>query len=56
MRLPCRRKGGRPRKLSPDHVRKARAMLLDPEMTKAEVAWHFQVTRMTLHKALTERD
>ena len=27
------RKGGRPRKMSPDHVRKAKAMLLDPYMT-----------------------
>ena len=46
------RKGGRPRKLSPDQVRKAKAMLLDPDMTKGEVARHFKVTRMTLNKAL----
>ena len=46
------RKGGRPRKMSADQVRKARAMLLDPCMTKGEVARHFKVTRMTLNKAL----
>ena len=27
-------------------------MLLDPDMTKGEVARHFRVTRMTLNKAL----
>ena len=46
------RKGGRPRKMSPDQVRKAKAMLLDPYMTKGEVARRFKVTRMTLNKAL----
>ena len=46
------RKGGRPRKMSADQVRKAKAMLLDPYMTKGEVARHFRVTRMTLNKAL----
>ena len=46
------RKGGRPRKMSADQVRKAKAMLLDPYMTKGEVARHFKVTRMTLNKAL----
>ena len=46
------RKGGRPRKLSPDQVRKANAMLLDPYITKGEVARHFRVTRVTLNKAL----
>ena len=49
------RKGGRPRKLSLDQVRKAKAMLLDPDMTKGEVARHFRVTRMTLNKALVDR-
>ena len=48
------RKGDRPRKLSLDQVRKARAMLLDPNMTKGEVARHFRVTRMTLNKALAD--
>ena len=47
------RKGGRPRKLSLDQIRKAKAMLIDPDMTKGEVARHFHVTRMTLNKALT---
>ena len=27
-------------------------MLLDPQMTKAEVAGHFEVSRTTLNKAL----
>ena len=46
------RKGGRQRKMSPDQVRKSKAMLLDPDITKGEVARHFKVTRMTLNKAL----
>ena len=46
------RKGGRPRKMSPDQVRKAKGMLLGPYMTMREVARHFKVTRMTLNKAL----
>ena len=46
------RKGGRKPKLSEQHIKKARAMLLDPEMTKAEVAKHFSVSRVTLNKAL----
>ena len=46
------RKGGRPRKMSAEKVRKAKAMLLDPYMTKGEVARHFKVTRVTLNKAL----
>ncbi len=46
------RKGGRPRKLDAGQVRKAKAMLTDPQMTKTEVAKHFRVTRMTLNRAL----
>lgn len=46
------RKGGRPKALSSDQVKKATAMLLDPKMTKAEVAQHFGVSRVTLNKAL----
>ncbi len=46
------RKGGRPKKLSADQIRKARAMLSDPLMTKAEVARHFGVSRVTLNSAL----
>lgn len=33
-------------------VRKASAMLRDPNMTKAEVAEHFGVSRMTLNASL----
>lgn len=50
------RKGGRPRKMTDSQVRKARAMLLDPAMTKGEVARHFGVTRMTLNKSLGDND
>lgn len=46
------RKGGRRHKLSKQDVRRAAAMLGDPDMTKAEVAEHFQVARGTLNKAL----
>tara|TARA_Y100001968_G_scaffold188629_1_gene172956 strand:+ start:483 stop:1091 length:609 start_codon:yes stop_codon:yes gene_type:complete len=46
------RKGGRKAKLSLLDIKKAQAMLLDPEMTKAEVARHFGVSRPTLNKAL----
>jgi DNA invertase Pin-like site-specific DNA recombinase len=46
------RKGGRPPKLSNSQIKKAKAMLLDPQMTKAEVARHFSVSRTTLNKAL----
>ena len=46
------RKGGRKHKLGADDVRKAAAMLRDPLMTKAEVARHFKVSRVTLNKAL----
>ena len=46
------RLGGRKTKLSADDVRKAAAMLLDPMMTKAEVAKHFKVSRVTLNAAL----
>ncbi|GGY59472.1 TPA: recombinase family protein [Vibrio cholerae] len=48
------RKGGRPPKLSPTQAKKARAMLLDPSITKTEVAKHFNVTRATLNKALED--
>ncbi len=46
------RLGGRKSKLSADDVRKAAAMLRDPCMTKAEVAKHFKVSRVTLNAAL----
>lgn len=47
------RKGGRKVKLSASDIKKAKAMLLDPRVTKAEVAKHFDVSRPTLNKALT---
>ena len=45
------RKGGRKPALSPTDVRKAAAMLSDPNITKAEVAKHFSVSRVTLNAA-----
>lgn len=48
------RKGGRKAKLSDADIKKAKAMLCDPEMTKAEVAKHFSVSRPTLNKALAD--
>lgn len=48
------RKGGRKQKLTPNDIKKAHAMLLAPEMTKAEVARHFSVSRPTLNKALEQ--
>ena len=46
------RKGGRPRKLTNDQIRKAKAMLSDPEITKTEVAKHFGVSRATLNTSI----
>ncbi|MBI5141313.1 MAG: recombinase family protein [Nitrospirae bacterium] len=46
------RKGGRKAKLTKADVRKAAAMLLDPLMTKTEVAKHFGISRVTLDSAL----
>ena len=46
------RKGGRKLRLSREDVRKAAAMLADPRITKAEVAKHFAVSRVTLNTAL----
>ena len=48
------RKGGRKAKLTPADIKKAKAMLSDPEMTKSEVAEHFHVSRPTLNKWLAE--
>lgn len=48
------RKGGRPRKLDTAQIRKAKAMLQDPTISKTEVAKHFNVTRATLNKALKD--
>lgn len=49
------RRGGRRVKLTPSDIKKAKAMLLNSNITKAEVAKHFCVSRPTLNKALTER-
>lgn len=46
------RKGGRKPKLTETDIKRAKAMLSDPEMTKSEVAEHFGVSRPTLNKAL----
>jgi DNA invertase Pin-like site-specific DNA recombinase len=46
------RKGGRKPALSATDVRKAAAMLLDPNITKVEIAKHFGVSRVTLNAAL----
>lgn len=46
------RKGGRKAKMTKASVKKAAAMLLDPNITKTEVAEHFQVSRVTLNKSL----
>lgn len=48
------RKGGRKAKLTPADIKKAKAMLSDPDMTKSEVAEHFNVSRPTLNKWLDE--
>lgn len=48
------RKGGRKEKLSSADIKKAKAMLSDPKMTKSEVAEHFKVSRPTLNKALAK--
>jgi len=45
------RKGGRKPQLTTADVRKAAAMLSDPNITKTEVARHFGVTRATLNAA-----
>lgn len=46
------RKGGRKPALSPADIRKAAAMLGDSAITKAEIARHFGVSRVTLNAAL----
>jgi DNA invertase Pin-like site-specific DNA recombinase len=46
------RKGGRKPVMSKADTRKAAAMLSDPNITKAEVAKHFSVSRATLNAAL----
>jgi DNA invertase Pin-like site-specific DNA recombinase len=46
------RKGGRTPKMDASDAKKAAAMLTDPEITKTNVAAHFNVTRATLDAAL----
>ncbi|OZC34537.1 MULTISPECIES: recombinase family protein [Marinobacter] len=46
------RKGGRKPALSKTDTQKAAAMLLDPKITKTEVAQHFGVSRTTLNASL----
>tara|TARA_R110001583_G_scaffold58364_3_gene174095 strand:- start:18870 stop:19472 length:603 start_codon:yes stop_codon:yes gene_type:complete len=46
------RKGGRKPAMSDADIRKAAAMLSDPNITKTEVAAHFEVTRTTLNSSL----
>lgn len=44
------RVGGRPPALGPDEIRKARAMLADPEISVVEVAAQLGVTQATLYR------
>jgi len=46
------RKGGRKPSMTKADVRKAAAMLKDPQVTKTEVAQHFGVSRVTLNNSL----
>lgn len=46
------RKGGRKFAMDKQTTRKAAAMLIDPTITKTEVAKHFEVSRPTLNAAL----
>ena len=46
------RKGGRKPSMSESDIRKAAAMLSDPNITKKEVAEHFSVSRTTLNSSL----
>lgn len=46
------RKGGRPRKLTPQKLAKAQRLLSDPEQTVSEVADYLGVGRSTLYRAL----
>src|SRR5690554_5845788 len=46
------RNGGRKPSMSESYIRKASAMLSDPDITKKEVAEHFGVSRTTLNSSL----
>ena len=48
------RKGGRKPSMSDKDIKKAQAMLNDPQITKTEVAKHFGVSRVTLNNSLNK--
>ena len=48
------RKGGRKTSMSENDIKKAKAMLSDPQITKTEVAKHFGVSRVTLNSSLNK--
>ena len=48
------RKGGRKPSMSGKDIKKAKAMLNDPQITKTEVAKHFGVSRVTLNSSLNK--
>lgn len=48
------RKGGRKPSMSQSDIQKAAAMLLDPKITKTEVAKHFGISRVTLNKMIVQ--
>ena len=48
------RKGGRKPSMSEKDIKKAKAMLNDPQITKTEVAKHFGVSRVTLNNSLNK--
>ena len=48
------RKGGRKPSMSENDIKKAKAMLSDPQITKTEVAKHFGVSRVTLNSSLNK--
>ena len=48
------RKGGRKPSMSEKDIKKAKAMLSDPQITKTEVAKHFGVSRVTLNNSLNK--
>ena len=48
------RKGGRKPSMSENDIKKAKAMLSNPQITKTEVAKHFGVSRVTLNSSLNK--
>jgi DNA invertase Pin-like site-specific DNA recombinase len=46
------RKGGRKPSMSDSNIKKAAAMLSDPDITKREIAKHFNISRTTLNASL----